>query len=103
MELKSEKLAGGVTRLSLEVVNTGFLPTLSAMGGRSNVPLDVKAEVITEKGQNIAAGRRVQLLGPIEGSGGVTRLSWLIQGTGTVTVKVAGPMAGGFEKKVELR
>jgi hypothetical protein len=101
--LAVEKLGPGLARISLDVVSTGFLPTLAAMGATSRVPIDVKAELELSKGQRVAAGNRVQLLGPIGGSGGVRKLSWIVQGSGPVTIRVGGPMAGEFVERVEVK
>lgn len=102
-DLKVEKLGPGLARISLDVLDTGFLPTIAAMGETSRVPIDVKAELELSKGQSVAAGNRVQLLGAIGGSGGVRELSWIVQGTGTVTIRVGGPMAGEFVERVDVK
>jgi len=65
--------------------------------GGMRVPLDVKVEVVLAKGQTVASGRRVQLPGPVAGSGGVKKLVWIISGDGPVRIKVGGPMTGEME------
>ncbi len=102
-DLTVEPLGNGVNRITLRVMNTGYLPTISAMGQQSRVPQNVKVELTLASQQTLSAGRRVQLLEPVRGSGGTEELSWVIVGTGKVKIEVYGPMAGGFTETVELR
>jgi hypothetical protein len=102
-ELRTEPLGDGLTRVRAVVVNTGYMPTLLAMGERSRVPIDVKAELTLARGQTLAAGRRVQLLGALAGSGGSKELTWVIAGRGDVRLVIGGPMTGGVERTVSLR
>lgn len=102
VDLRTEALGDGLTRVRATVVNTGYLPTLLAMGKTSQVPLDVKAELVLAKGQTVATGRRVQLLGPIAGNGGSKELTWVITGRGAVGLRIGGPMTGGIERSIEL-
>jgi hypothetical protein len=101
-DVKTEPLGDGVTRVRMTIVNSGYLPTLLAMGETSRVPIDVKAEVRLASGQTIASGRRVQLLGPVAGNGGSKELVWVIAGSGDVRITIGGPMTGTLERTVAL-
>jgi hypothetical protein len=102
VDVRSEPLGDGLTRVYATVANTGFLPTLLAMGETSRVPLDVKAELKLANGQTVAAGRRVQLLGPVAGGGASRELSWVVAGNGSLRIVIGGPMTGTVERTVEL-
>lgn len=102
VDVKTEPLGDGVTRVSATVVNSGYLPTLLEMGQTSRTPVDVKAELVLSGGQSVAAGRRVQLLGPIAGNGGSKELTWIVAGRGNITLKVGGPMTGALERTITL-
>jgi hypothetical protein len=102
VDVRTEALGEGLTRVRATVVNTGYLPTLLAMGATSRAPIDVKAELVLSPGQSVAAGRRVQLLGAIAGSGGSKELTWVVAGRGTLVLRVGGPMAGALEKTITL-
>ena len=101
-DVRTEPLGDGLTRVLATVVNTGYLPTLAAMGETSRVPIDVKVELKLQSGQSVVSGRRVQLLGPIAGSGGSKALSWVIAGSGSTVISAVGPMAGSAEHTVRL-
>lgn len=90
--LKTEKLAGGLTRISLDVINKGGLSTHSKLGERSNFLKKLKIAVTTDK-QEIVGGRKVSLLNSLDASGSQS-FSWLIKGSGKLSVEVGCPTAG---------
>ncbi|HVK38804.1 MAG TPA: M14 family metallopeptidase [Candidatus Kapabacteria bacterium] len=102
VDVRTESLGDGLTRVHATVVNTGYLPTLLAMGQTSRAPVDAKAELVLGRGQSVATGRRVQLLGPIAGSGGSKELTWVVAGRGELTLRVGGPMTGSLERTIPL-
>ena len=53
----------------------------------------------------LAAGRAVQLMSPIQGSGRSTELSWLVVGApgSTVTLEAASPTTGRAKQTITLR
>ena len=91
-----EKLDKNVYRITVQVTNEGYLPTNSQMGVKSQWARKVKVGIKLGGGQKLAAGRKMQLLDAIPGSGGSRELNWLVIGEkgSTVTVTAGSPMAG---------
>ena len=90
--LKTEKLGNGLTRISLDVINKGGLSTHSKLGERSYFLKKLKVAVKTDK-QEIVGGRKITLLNSLEASGSKS-FSWLIKGTGKISIEVGCPTAG---------
>ncbi len=102
---KVERVGEGVYRLSIDVANSGYLPTVSALGMRVRWPRSVYLTLKTSKEQTIASGRPKQRLGQIKGNGGYETISWLItaRSGSTVTVSAESPMAGSATQTFTLR
>lgn len=92
VNLKTEKLGNGLTRVSLDVINKGGLSTHSKLGERSYFLKKLKVAVQTDK-QQIVGGRKITLLPSLEAASSQS-FSWLIKGTGKVTIEVGCPTAG---------
>ena len=98
------RVGDGVYRLTAQVANDGYLPSVSAMGGRARWPRRIKVELETN-GQTLSGGRAIQLLDPIPGSGGSVELTWLLVGGqgSRVTLRAGSPVAGSAEQTITLR
>lgn len=92
VNLKTEKLGNGLTRVSLDVINKGGLSTHSKLGERSYFLKKPKVAVNTDK-QQIVGGKKINLLNSLEASS-TQSFSWLIKGTGKVSIEVGCPTAG---------
>jgi hypothetical protein len=92
INLKTEKLSTGLTRVSFDVINKGGLATHSKLGERSYFLKKLRVALKTDK-QDVVGGRKVQLLNSLEASGSQS-FSWLIKGSGKVTIEVGCPTAG---------
>jgi hypothetical protein len=90
--LKTEKLGNGLTRVSFDVINKGGLSTHSKLGERSYFLKKLKVAVKTDK-QEIVGGRKITLLNSLEASSSQS-FSWLIKGTGKISIEVGCPTAG---------
>ncbi|MDB5210289.1 MAG: peptidase, partial [Sediminibacterium sp.] len=98
INVKTEKLSNGLTRVSLDVINKGGLSTHSKLGERSYFLKKLKVAVKMDK-QEIVGGRKITLLNSLEASASQS-FSWLIKGSGKVSVEVGCPTAG--VKNVDL-
>jgi hypothetical protein len=103
--IKVEKKNDNVFRVTLDVVNKGYLPTNSSLGVRVRWPRNVYLTLGLAKDQSVASGRAKQSLRPIRGNGGFQTVSWLVVGkTGsTVTVTAESPIAGKATETITLR
>ncbi len=104
-DVQVEAVGNRVWRVSADVVNDGYLSTLSAMGVRARWPRRVRVDLKVSGNQQIASGRNMQLLNPLRGSGGFTRLSWVVIGDAgsSVTITAASPVAGEATQSITLR
>lgn len=104
-EAKAEPLGQGAWRITAQVTNTGYLPTLTALGPRARWPRQIRVDLKAGQGQTIVSGRAVQLLGPIQGSGRSTELSWVVTGSrgSTIELSAESPVAGSASTTITLR
>lgn len=103
--IKTEKVNENVYRVSVDVVNKGYLPTNSALGVRVRWPKNVYLTLDLAKDQSVASGRAKQSLRSIKGEGGYQTVSWLIVGKSgsKVTVTAESPTAGKAIETITLR
>lgn len=101
INLKTEKLANGLTRVSLDVVNKGGLSTHSKLGERSYFIKKVKVAVQTSGKQEVVGGRKIHLLNSIDANGSES-FSWVIKGTGKLVIEAGCPTAGNKSIEVTL-
>jgi hypothetical protein len=103
--VKVEKVNDNVFRLTLDIVNNGYLPTNSGLGVRVRWPRNVYLTLALGKDQSLASGRAKQPLRPIKGNGNSQTISWLIVGRAgsTVSVTAESPMAGKATETITLR
>jgi len=101
VNLKTEKLADGLTRVTLTVMNTGDLPTYTKIGDRSYFLKKIVVKVNANANQVIMSGRKTQSLEGIQGKE-FKELTWLIKGSGTVTIEAGSPTTGSKTVTVSL-
>jgi len=101
INVKTEKLANGLTRVSLDVVNKGGLSTHSKLGERSYFIKKVKVAVQTSGKQEVVGGRKIHLLNSIDANGSES-FSWVIKGTGKLVIEAGCPTAGNKSIEVTL-
>ena len=104
-EVAVEQVGDRLFRVTAQVANDGYLPTQSAMGQRARWTRPVRVELKTSREQQLAAGRAVQLVASIAGSGRSTELTWLVVAPAgsTVTLEAASPLAGQASQTITLR
>lgn len=89
--LKTEKLDNGLTRISLDVVNTGALATQTKVGEKTNWVKNI--HVTLQSNGQVLAGKANQTIQAIPGYGSES-LSWLVKATGKVTITIESPANG---------
>ncbi len=99
MNLRTEKLANGLTRISLDVVNKGGLATHSKLGERSYFIKKVKVAVQTAGKQEIVGGKKINLLNSLDANSSQS-FSWVVKGTGKLTIEAGCPTGG--TKTIEI-
>ncbi len=103
--IKVESIDNKVFRVTVDVINIGYLPTNSAIGNKVRWPRNVKVTLDLSKNQSLASGKSKIILEPINGSSGRQEISWLIVSkTGSpVTITAESHMAGKATQTVTLK
>jgi hypothetical protein len=101
INMETEKPARNLTRITLDIHNQGFFPTASQTG--EQVRWMQKSVVSIQLGDNqaILSGQPMEVLGTIPGNSSEKR-SWLIRGSGTLTIRAGSEASGYKEVSVEL-
>jgi hypothetical protein len=99
--LKTEKLGNGLTRITLDVVNKGALASHSKLGERSYWVKRVNVKLNTTNNQTVVSGKKNQLLNSLDGYSSQT-LTWLVKGSGKLTVSAGSPTTGSRTLDVTL-
>ncbi len=102
VNFKSEKAGKNLTRISVDVYNDGSLPTASDLGVRNNWVRRVITQIQLDKGMNLLSGEVQSFERSIPGDGYVTK-TWLVQGSGKITVKSGSPMTGFVTKEQTIK
>jgi len=97
--IKKEKLGNDLTRVTVSLLNKGILPTQTKVGERSYWVKKLSVKVILQANQTVISGRKNQTIDAIQGQGNQT-LSWLIKGSGKLTINAGSPTSG--TKTVEI-
>lgn len=101
VNVKTEKVTDGLTRVTLSVINNGDLPTYTKIGDRSYFLKKIVVKVNTNANQTVVSGRKTQALESIQGKES-RELSWLIKGAGKVTISAGSPTTGSQTIDVSL-
>ena len=103
--LKVENLHDNVYRVTLNVVNPGFLPTNTQIGIQNKWCPKIKLALILTDKQQLVSGRVLQFIDHLDGSGGNQKMSWMVMGKkgDTVNLSIGSPMTGTIIKDVKLQ
>lgn len=103
-DVRVENVGARTYRITTEIANSGYFPTLSAIGTEVFWPRRLRVELETD-GQEVIGGRATQLVDAIEGSGASSELSWLVVGQpgSRVTLSAVSPVAGSISQTLTLR
>jgi hypothetical protein len=91
--MKTESLANGLTRVSVDVVNKGSLATHSRFADRNYFVKKIKVAINLSDKQSLVGGKKIVLLNNMEPSSKQS-FSWLIKGKGKITIDAGCPTAG---------
>ncbi|AEI49513.1 M14 family metallopeptidase [Runella slithyformis] len=102
VNVKTETLGNGLTRVTATVVNKGLLPTYAEIGDRVRFVQKVKTELKLGAGQAIVSGKRLNLRAALA-SDESEEYTWLVSGTGKLTIEAGCPTAGVKSADVTLK
>lgn len=101
-KLQVESLPGGLKRVQLAVVNSGYLATnITEMALRLKVAKPVEARLELGEGATLLDGKPRAELGHIAGFGR-KKAEWVLAGSGQVTIVIWSEKAGVVRKTLEL-
>jgi len=101
INVKTEKVADGLTRVTISLINNGELPTYTKIGDRSYFLKKIVVKVKTNNNQTVVSGRKSQTMESIQGKEN-KELTWLIKGTGKVIIDALSPTTGSKSIEVSL-
>jgi len=101
VNVKTEKVSDGLTRVTLKVMNTGDLPTYTRVGDRSYFLKKILVKLNLNANQTVISGRKTQTIESIQGKEN-KELTWLIKGNGKVTIDAGSPTTGSKFIEVTL-
>jgi hypothetical protein len=91
--IQTEKLGNGLTRITMDVMNKGALPSHSKLGERSNWLKRVNVKLNTTGNQSVISGRKVQLLNTMDAYSS-QKITWLVKGSGKLSIEAGSPTTG---------
>jgi hypothetical protein len=91
--VQTEKLGNGLTRITIDVMNKGALPSHSKLGERSIWIKRVNVKLNTSGNQSVISGRKIQLLNTLDGYSS-QKLTWLVKGSGKLSIEAGSPTTG---------
>lgn len=103
--LKVEHLHDNVYRVTLNVVNQGYLPTNTRIGIRNKWCPKIKLALELADNQKLVSGRVLQFIEILDGSGGSKEVSWMVMGRrgDILKINIGSPMTGSLQKNVKLQ
>lgn len=99
INIKTEKVNPGLTRITIDVINKGALPSHSKLGERSYWVKRINVKLNTSGNQSVISGRPNQLLNSLEGYGS-HQITWLVKGSGKLNIEAGSPATG--TKTIEI-
>ncbi|WP_207493159.1 M14 family metallopeptidase [Aridibaculum aurantiacum] len=97
--VQTEKLGNNITRITATVMNKGALASHSKLGERTYWVKRIVVKMDTNNNQSVLSGKKNQVLNSLEGYSSET-LTWLVRGTGKVTLEAGSPTTG--TKRIDI-
>jgi len=93
VNVRTEKVAEGLTRISVQVWNSGDLPTYTRVGDRSYFLKKIAVKLNLNSNQTVVSGRKMQTIESIAGKA-YKELTWLVKGNGKISIEAGSPTTG---------
>ena len=100
--IKTEAVGKGFTRITVDIHNSGILPTHTEMGSKSRWLRRIKVAIKTNKKQQLISGRKITLVSNIKGDSS-QQFTWLVKGKGKVQLEAGTSHAGIDYKTINLK
>ncbi len=102
VNLRTEEVGKGITRITVDMYNPGTLPTHSQMGERSKWMRRLRVEMTLDGDQEILSGKKIELISSLQGDESRS-LTWLVKGKGSVQISAGAAHAGNDQITVNLK
>jgi len=99
VNLKTEELGAGITRITTSVINKGALASHSKLGERSYWVKRINVKLNITRSQSLVSGKKIQVLNSLEGLSS-KELTWLVKGPGRIILEAGSPTTGS--KRIEI-
>jgi hypothetical protein len=97
-----EKIKENLYRVTIKVANKGLLPTYTEIGDKIRFVSKMKTEILLQKNQSMVSGRKYFIRNSMQADES-EEYSWLISGTGKVTITTGCATAGFKEVIADLK
>ena len=101
VNIKTEKLGSGLTRITAFVINKGVFASHSKLGERSYWVKRINVKLNTSGNQSLISGKKIQVLNSLEGLSS-KELTWLIKGPGKIVLEAGSPTTGTKRTEINL-
>lgn len=102
VNVKTESLGNGLSRVMATVINKGLMPTYAEIGDRVRFVQKMKTELKLGAGQTIVSGKRLNLRAAL-GADEYEEYTWLIAGSGKLVIEAGCPTAGTKSTEITLK
>ncbi len=97
-----EPVGRGLTRITADIYNPGSFATMTELGQKTRWVRKTKVEMGLTNSQQMMSGDKVKLLDAIPG-GGKQTLTWLVKGSGSVTLSAGSAQTGIDTQTITLK
>jgi len=101
LNVKTEKVAGGLTRITADITNRGALASHAKLGERTYWVKRINVKLNMTGNQSVISGKKIQVLNSLEGYSS-QQLTWLVKGSGKLTIEAGSPTTGSKTVEVSL-
>ncbi|WP_438945841.1 hypothetical protein [Sediminibacterium sp.] len=101
-KLSAEKLGNGLTKITIEVINNGLLPTHSKFSDRNYFVKRLKVAIQLNDKQQLIGGKKLELINNMDPNT-MQQFSWIVKGSGDISVEAGAPSIGVAKKTISLQ
>ena len=101
-KIDTQKLSNGLTKITIDVANTGMLPTHSKFADRNYFVKRLKVALQLTDKQQLIGGKKIELINNMEPHT-MKQFSWIVKGTGSISVETGSPAIGLTTKAITLQ
>ncbi len=101
INIETEKLGNNLFRVTVDIANQGSFPTASQAGERVRWMQKTVLRTTLDRRQGLVSGKTIDIIGVSDANSSVKK-SWLIRGSGTVTLRAGAESAGFSEVQIRL-